>query len=477
TVAAWGNASARVGLPAGLNKVKAISAFGALSGGQFSVALKHDGTVVAWGANNNGQATVPAGITDVVAIAAGAFHTVLLKRDGTVSAFGVNASGSTAVPPAMPRAVAVAASSAASFALTGTDFAVLTPPQSEVVAAGGSATLRVEASGSGVQRYQWRKDGVAIPGATASTYTIAQAAASHAGAYDVVITDGADTLTTARAMLTVEASGTQVSRIANLSIRTNAGTGADTLIVGFSVSGTGTKPLLIRGVGPTLQSFGVAGAHGDPRVDLYSGAQRRLQGNDDWPAVDSALFDRLGAFRLTAGSYDASLNLPELAAGTYSAQISGTGSATGIVLAEIYDATPGAVFTAARPRLVNVSARTRSGTGAEVLIAGFVIAGPTPKRVLIRAIGPTLGVFGVTGVLADPRLDLYRGETRIGENDNWGGTEALRTAFASVGAFALENTARDAALVVSLDPGNYTAQISGVGGTAGVALVEIYEAP
>ena len=82
------------------------------------------------------------------------------------------------------------------------------------------------------------------------------------------------------------------------------------------------------------------------------------------------------------------------------------------------------------------------------------------KRVLIRAIGPTFGVFGVTGVLADPRLDLHRGETRIGENDNWGGTEALRTAFSSVGAFALENAARDAALVVSLDPGSYTLRVN-----------------
>jgi hypothetical protein len=98
--------------------------------------------------------------------------------------------------------------------------------------------------------------------------------------------------------------------------------------------------------------------------------------------------------------------------------------------------------------------------------------------VLVRAVGPTLSVFGVGGTLADPKLEIYSGATKTTENDNWGGTAELKAAFTSVAAFALSaDASRDAALVATLQPGNYTAQISGVGNTSGVALVEVYELP
>jgi hypothetical protein len=97
--------------------------------------------------------------------------------------------------------------------------------------------------------------------------------------------------------------------------------------------------------------------------------------------------------------------------------------------------------------------------------------------VLVRAIGPTLAAapFNVSGVVADPRLTLFNGPTKIGENDNWGGTAALTTAFTQVGAFALPPNSQDAAMVVTLAPGNYSVQVTGAGG--GVALVEVYEVP
>ena len=112
---------------------------------------------------------------------------------------------------------------------------------------------------------------------------------------------------------------------------------------------------------------------------------------------------------------------------------------------------------------------------AYILIAGFNIAGTGQKRLLIRAIGPQLTSFGVTGVLADPRLEIYSGSTKIGENDNW--TADLATTFSSVGAFALTANSRDAALVTVLEPGSYTVQVSGVGGGTGEGLIEIYELP
>lgn len=125
--------------------------------------------------------------------------------------------------------------------------------------------------------------------------------------------------------------------------------------------------------------------------------------------------------------------------------------------------------------LRNLSTRGQVGTAANVLIAGFVVAGDTPKRVLVRAVGPSLAAFGVTGVLNDPQLQIFGGGSLVVENDNWGGTTALVTAAGQVGAFPLDVASRDAAVVATLPPGAYTAQVSGAGGGTGVALVELYD--
>jgi hypothetical protein len=167
--------------------------------------------------------------------------------------------------------------------------------------------------------------------------------------------------------------------------------------------------------------------------------------------------------------------------GSYTAQISGAGVSPGVALAEIYDATPDVSFAATTPRLVNVSARTLVGTGANVLIAGFVIEGTSKKKVMVRAIGPTLTAFGVSGVLADPKLELFQGgNISLSTNDNWGGAinaADVAAAAVSVGAFALALESRDAVLLVTLPPGSYTAQVSGVNSGTGNALVEVYEVP
>jgi hypothetical protein len=302
------------------------------------------------------------------------------------------------------------------------------------------------------------------------------------GAYDVIVTDAGVAFPSAVARLSVTGVQTiDISRIANLSIRTNAGSGAQTLIVGFVVGGAGTsgaKPLLVRGIGPALTGFGVGGALADPKIELYNAGATKLFENDNWNATDAATFAGVGAFPLTVGSRDAAVYQSTLPSATYSAQVSGVGGATGVALAEIYDVTAGAAFTPATPRLVNVSARAVSGTGADVLIAGFVIAGPGTKSVLIRAIGPTLRNFGVTDVLADPRLELISAAgAKLQENDNWGGGPALTAAFTAVGAFPLAASSLDAAVFATLGPGGYTAQVSGIGGGTGVTLIEIYEVP
>jgi hypothetical protein len=117
------------------------------------------------------------------------------------------------------------------------------------------------------------------------------------------------------------------------------------------------------------------------------------------------------------------------------------------------------------------------GTGENIMVAGFVVGGNVPLKVLIRAVGPTLASFGVSGVLADPKLELYGGPDKIGENDNWGGTATLRDAFTVTQEFPLPDNSKDAAMLITLPPGLYTAQVSGVGNTTGVALIEVYEVP
>jgi hypothetical protein len=265
-----------------------------------------------------------------------------------------------------------------------------------------------------------------------------------------------------------QVSAPEVGRLVNLSIRTNAGTGAQTLIVGFNLSGTGTNQLLVRGVGPTLTTFGVTGVLADPALQLFRGPTA-IATNDNWggtAAIGSAA-TAVGAFPLPAASRDAVL-LETLSTGSYTAQI---GGGTGAALVELYD-----VGAEPEAKLSNVSARSQIG-GGDVLTAGFVVRGPGTKTVLIRAVGPTLGTFGVTNTLADPKLELYRGSELLQTNDNWNGTDLLANAFTQVGAFPLPANSKDAALYVTLQPGAYTTQISGVGGATGVALIEVYEVP
>jgi hypothetical protein len=132
----------------------------------------------------------------------------------------------------------------------------------------------------------------------------------------------------------------------------------------------------------------------------------------------------------------------------------------------------------ATTRLVNISTRAMVGTGANILIPGFVVSGPGTETLLIRADGPALSQFGVGGVLAQPTLSVYSGSSVIASNTGWGtnSNPALITSTAAqVGAFAFTAGSADCAVIVNLSAGSYTVQISGVNGTTGVALAEVYE--
>jgi hypothetical protein len=268
------------------------------------------------------------------------------------------------------------------------------------------------------------------------------------------------------------------TRLTNLSIRQLAGTGGQTVIVGFVIAGQGSKPILVRGVGPTLASFNVAAPLADPRLSLFDGAGALRLANDDWgddpnASLVATTSASVGAFALPASSRDAAA-VPTLSAGAFTLHVTNAGaaSATGIALAEGYDA-GGVPADYSAGRVVNFSARGNAGAAEATLIAGFTVSGPNVKRVLVRAVGRTLEQFGVTNTLADPQLALFSGSTAIAMNDNWGGNSDVSAASTATGAFPLGTT--DAALLITLPPGSYTAQVTGVNGTAGTALVEVYE--
>jgi hypothetical protein len=330
--------------------------------------------------------------------------------------------------------------------------------------------------------FQWRRDGVIIPGATGPTFTISAVQFSDSGRYTVEARNPLGPSTSAPATLTIVPVGLD-GRLINVSVLTSLDAPGTDFTMGFVVGGGATtdlKPLLIRAGGPSLTQFGVTEFNPDPRLELFAG-NTSLGSNDAWggtPALVQAAA-QVGAYGfVSAASADAALFEPAVAPGDKSVKISAGGGATGRVLAEVYDATPSSAITASTPRLINVSVLKGVAPG-QTLDAGFVIGGLTPKTLLIRAVGPGLAPFNVGGVLPDPRLALFRGGATapVVTNARWGGTAELRAAFAGVGAFDLPAGSADAALLLSLSPGSYVAQVAGSAGTGGLVLVEVYEVP
>ncbi len=396
----------------------------------------------------------------------------------------------------------VATNSAGSVTSTAADLVIAGPPvitsqpQSRAVFIRSNVTFSVSAVGSPAPKYQWRRNGVNISGATSSTLVLKSVSRSDAAKYSVLVSNSIGWVVSTSATLMVESvfgrrdddvsgtdggetagTGTDVgaSQLVNLSVRANAGSGSEGLIVGFVVDGASNKQVLIRGVGPSLRDFGVTEALADPSLSLYSGASLTAF-NDDWITNENALMIEgvsagVGAFGLRQLGQDAAL-MATLRSGAYTAQVTSKDATTGVALVEVYDTAANATT-----RLVNLSVRAHVG-GAEAPNVGFVIAGTQPKRVLIRAVGPALAAFGVTDAIEDPKLEVYRGSTMVEQNDNWGGGEVYDSIFTRVGAFGFANPeSRDAVLFTVLEPGAYTVVVTGANGSSGVGLVELYEVP
>jgi hypothetical protein len=258
-----------------------------------------------------------------------------------------------------------------------------------------------------------------------------------------------------------------------LSTRGFVGTGANVMIAGFIVNGSASKRIVIRGIGPSMAP-GVSGTLPNPKLDLFSGSNV-IASNDDWASNSSAL--SAAGFAAPTSVLESAL-VANLSPGVYTAQLSGVSNATGIGLVEIYDTDAVSMFPS--QKVTAVSTRGFVNTGDGSMIAGFIVEGTASKKVLIEAVGPSLS--GVPGLLADPVLRIVRmsDNAMIRENDNWevGNDSALvRDAASRSGATPLAAGGKDAAILITLAPGVYTAVASGAGGSTGVALINVYEVP
>jgi hypothetical protein len=348
-------------------------------------------------------------------------------------------------------------------------------PLAVVVDEGQPASFSVTVEGFPQPTVQWYQGETLLPAATATTLTIGSVTKTDAGSYHAVLSNTQGQVRTRDASLQLRGSlSLDNSRLVNVSTRGQVGRDSEAMISGFVLEGG--RSLLLRGIGPRLADFGLSGLLSNPRMDLFlAGSTSAFAGNDDWvPADTLALFDKVGAFGLGSSTREAVLSAT-LVSGGYTCVLKGSAGETGLALLEGYDLGTGT------GRIKNLSTRALAGADSEALIVGFSISGSQARKVLIRAVGPTLRNFGISSSVDDPTLTLYQMQDgkslELGRNDDWedfGAGPAASAAFAAVGAFALPTGSRDAALVLWLEPGLYSAMMQAKAGKA-LGIVEVYE--
>jgi len=354
-------------------------------------------------------------------------------------------------------------------------------PMPRAVEVGRPVTLSAEVESVLAATYQWNLDGAPITGATESTYTIASFSNSDAGEYTLSVTNSEGTSVSSAAMLTaIEAS----ARLINISTRGIARSGESAMIVGYFLSGaSGEKEMIIRAIGPDLLNRGIEGAMLDPQIRLLSvGGGGVSLANDNWENGNdleylTELMPRSGATGLLDGSKD-SVIVGSFPISGYTALIGpNVGEADGIVLAEAFDADEDRLNSDVR--LFNIATRAEVGVGDDVLIAGFWVVGGEKANLLVRAIGPGLAKDGVQNAISDIELRVVDGAgNTVGASDDWGDSlyrDSLVREMIGAGAIVPDEGSKDAATIVTLDPGGYSVVVSGVGGETGVGLVEVFE--
>jgi uncharacterized protein YkwD len=248
-------------------------------------------------------------------------------------------------------------------------------------------------------------------------------------------------------------------RLANISTRAAVGTNANVLIGGFIITGTQTKKVIVRGIGPSLPFLG---SLLDPALELHNSSGAVIASNDNWgQSANSAEIADSGVAPMNPSE---SAILMSLAPGSYTAVLSGVNQTTGTAVVEVYD-----LDNAANSKLANISTRAFVQSGDNVLIGGLIVVGPSAADVIVRAIGPSLTV---PGAMADPTLELRDANgVLLASNDNWRTTQ--ETAIINTGVAPTRDA--ESAIVTSFSPGSYTAIVRGANGTTGVAVVEVYQ--
>jgi hypothetical protein len=249
------------------------------------------------------------------------------------------------------------------------------------------------------------------------------------------------------------------TKLANISTRALVGTGANVLIGGFIVTGTESKSVIVRGIGPSLP---LPDKMLDPTLELHDSSGAMIGFNDNWgQSADSAAIAESG---VAPANENESAILMSLGPGSYTVVLAGANQTTGTAVVEVYD-----LDTDADSSLANISTRASVQTGDSVLIGGLIVVGTSATDVIVRAIGPSLDM---PGAMADPTLELRDASgTLLASNDNWRATQ--ETAILDTGVAPTRDA--EAAIVASLPPGSYTALVRGANGTGGVAVVEVYQ--
>jgi len=257
------------------------------------------------------------------------------------------------------------------------------------------------------------------------------------------------------------------SQLLNISTRLRVQTGDNALIGGFILTGTAPKRVIVRAIGPSLSDLGVQGALADPTLELRDGSGQLVAENDNWRTGGQEA-EIIATTIPPTNDLESAIVVTLLANNAgYTAIVRGKNDTTGIGLVEVYDLGQGA-----NSKLANISTRGFVETGDNAMIGGFILGGAgASSRVVVRAIGPSLGALGVAGALSDPTLELKdaNGST-VMSNDDWRQTQEAE--IIATGLAPTDN--RESALVVSLPNGSYTGIVRGAGNTTGVGLVEVY---
>src|SRR6516165_5228844 len=197
------------------------------------------------------------------------------------------------------------------------------------------------------------------------------------------------------------------------------------MIGGFIVQGTGSKSVIIRAIGPELglPPYNIANALANPTLELHNAAGTLIGSNDNWQTtiiggvITGNQVSDIQNSGLAPNVASESAIIADLQPGNYTAIVRGVNNTTGVGLVEVYDLNPGTGST-----LGNISTRSFVQTGEHVMIGGFIVQGAGSKRVIIRAIGPELGLppYNIANALANPTLELHDGTgALIGTNDDW----------------------------------------------------------